>query len=210
MCQPFGECKRSRPAKCTETALKIHSIFIDLLQCYIHHFRCQACEACTLCFKVALEWMFSHLWWTEPPFTVGTLVTTALSVSQSSDHTVPFACGVTKCYLGSKHLAGVLLVMAAAFCQDKQAVQAVWPGNGLMDYGGRMAQTHLAMHHGKWKSLVDRCLRFAPRCGLEGDGCMWSRTPRFARAPWVERRVGLWLFVHMRPSASAPQAAAAC
>ena len=75
-------------------------------------------------------------------------MTAALSVSQSIDHTVPFACGVTKCYLGSKHLAGVLLVMAAAFCQDKQAVQAVWPGNGLwtMEEGWHK---HLAMHHGK-------------------------------------------------------------
>ena len=49
---------------------------------------------------------------------VGTLVTTA-SVSESSDNTVPFVCGVLKCCLGSKHLAGLLLVMAAGFGQAR-------------------------------------------------------------------------------------------
>ena len=68
-------------------------------------------------------------------------MTAALSVSQSIDHTVPFACGVTKCYLGSKHLAGVLLVMAAAFLPGQASRAGSMAREWTMDYGGRMAQT---------------------------------------------------------------------
>ena len=70
-----------------------------------------------------------------------------------------------------------------------------------MDYG--------LMHHGKWKSLVDRCLRFALRCGLEGDGCMWSRPPDSHEHPgWSA--VAAYDFRPYEAIASAPQAAAAC
>ncbi len=36
-------------------------------------------------------------------------------------------------------------MMAAAFCQDKQAVQAVWPGKGLWT----MEDGTNTLHHGK-------------------------------------------------------------